>query len=65
VFDLAEAVVAARRVRGTVSTAEFIRPEAKQLLLDNLDNMFVKRIMVKEGVYDQSVAKDVIGSRKY
>ena len=64
-FDLAEAVVAARRLRGTVSTAEFIRPEAKQLLLDNLDNMFVKRIMVKEGVYDQSVAKDVIGSRKY
>jgi simple sugar transport system substrate-binding protein len=64
-FDVIEAVVAARRLRGTIAAAEFIRPEARQPLLDNLDNMFVKRIMVKEGVFDQSVAKDLIGGRKY
>ena len=64
-FDVIEAVAAARRLRGTIGAAEFIRPEARQPLLDNLDNMVVKRIMVKEGVFDQSEAKDLIGSRKY
>jgi simple sugar transport system substrate-binding protein len=64
-FDVIEAVAAARRLRGAVGAADFIRPEARKPLLDNLDNMFVKRIMVKEGVFDQSVAKDLIGGRKY
>ena len=64
-FDVIEAVAAARRLRGAIGAADFIRPEAKKPLLDNLDNMFVKRIMVKEGVFDQSVAKALIGGRKY
>ena len=64
-FDVIEAVVAARRLRDTASTADFIRPEVRQPLLDGLDSMFVKRIMVKEGVFDQSVAKDLIDGRKY
>jgi simple sugar transport system substrate-binding protein len=64
-FDVIEAVVAAKRLRAAVGAADFIRPQARQPLLDNLDNMFVKRIMVKEGVFDQSVAKALIAGRKY
>jgi len=64
-FDVVEAVVAARRLRDTVSSSDFVRPEVRQPLLDYLDSMFVKRIMVKEGVFDQSVAKGLIGGRKY
>ena len=64
-FDVVEAVVAARRLHDTVSSSDFVRPEVRQPLLDNLDSMFVRRIMVKEGVFDQSVAKGLIGGRKY
>ncbi len=67
-FDVVEAVVAAKRFRGTIGAADFIRPQAKKSLMDSLedpDKMFVKRIMVKEGVFDQSVATDLIGGRKY
>ncbi|MGB2824365.1 MAG: ABC transporter substrate-binding protein [Phycisphaerae bacterium] len=45
----------------TVECNPLIGPQ----LLDLVEALIKKRLVIKEGVYDQSVAKDLIGSRKY
>ena len=64
-FDEVEAVVAVQRLKAQAASAEFITPELKKVLAQDLSALFTKRLVIKEGVFDQSVAKDVIGTRKY
>jgi len=60
-FDIVEAVLAAKRLDALAAKGDFLKPKVRELL----GEMFLKRVLVKEEVFDQSVAKDVIGSRQY
>jgi ABC-type sugar transport system substrate-binding protein len=66
-LDIVEAVMTARRLQERMAGAEFVAPAARKQLPVLLDPqaMFLKRVIVKEGVYDQSVAKELIGTRRY
>jgi len=56
-FDIIEAVVAADRLK----SHEFVKPALREALGD----AFLKRVLVKESVFEQATAKDVIKTRKY
>jgi len=64
-FDEVEAVVAVRRLQARAAEGGFFTADMKKLLAQDLGALFAKRLVIQEGVYDQSVAKDVIGTRKY
>jgi len=60
-FDIIEAVLAARKLTALSTKHKLLKPE----VLEALPGAFSKRVMVDEGVYDQSVAKELIDQRTY
>ena len=61
-FDVVEAILAAKRL-GVLSTRHnLLKPDLLKVLGGEAFN---KRLSVAEGVFDQSVAKKLIGGRKY
>ncbi|MDP6044594.1 MAG: ABC transporter substrate-binding protein [Phycisphaerae bacterium] len=61
-FDTIETVLAARAVRKFGAQHKLIKPEVLEAIKGDI---FEKRIMVDEGVFDQSVAKKLLDSRQY
>jgi len=61
-FEVAEAILAAKKLSALSEKHKLLKPE----FLDTMKaGAFLKRIRVEEGVFDQKVAKELIGSRKY
>ena len=61
-FDTVETVLAAKTLRRHGAKHKLIKP----VVLDALkEDIFIKRIMVNEGVFDQSDARKLIDTRKY
>ena len=61
-FDIVEAVLAAKKLTAHGTKHKFVKPSVLEALGGDV---FEKRVVVEEGVYDQSVAKKLIGTRKY
>jgi len=61
-FDIIEAVLAAKTLTTHATKHKLLKPDILEAFSAGA---FVKRVMVDEGVYDQSVAKKLIGERKY
>ena len=61
-FDAIEAVLAARKLQQLGAKHKLVKPEILEALKGEI---FVKRIMVEEGVFDQAAAKKLIKTRKY
>jgi len=61
-FDVAEAILATKKLAAMAKKHKLLAPEAIEALSNQTYN---KRLSVKEGVFDQSVAKKLIGQRKY
>ncbi|MDP6543204.1 MAG: ABC transporter substrate-binding protein [Phycisphaerae bacterium] len=61
-FDVVEAVLAVKKLNALATKHNLLRPGALEALGGEA---FKKRLSVKEGVFDQSVAKELIGGRKY
>jgi len=61
-FDIVEAVLAVKTLTAHAAKHTLLKPDVLKALSDGA---FEKRVMVQEGVYDQSVAKKLIGTRKY
>jgi len=66
-MDIVEAIVTAGRLRAKTAGAKFVEPAAGEQLSNLLDprKLFLQRVIVQEGVYDQSVAAKLLGDRKY
>ena len=61
-FDTIEAVLAAKKLLVSGAKNKLLKPG----VLKALDGQIIeKRIIVTEGVFDQSVAKKLIGDRQY
>ena len=61
-FDVAEAILAAKKLGAMATKHKLLGPDAIEALSGKA---FEKRLSVKEGIFDQSVAKELIGQRKY
>ena len=61
-FDIVEAVLAAKKLTAHGTKHKFVKPSVLEALGGDV---FEKRVVVEEDVYDQSVAKKLIGDRKY
>ena len=61
-FDIVEAVLAAKKLTAHGTKHKFVKPSVLEALGGDV---FEKRVVVEEGIYDQSVAKKLIGDRKY
>ncbi|MDP6546957.1 MAG: ABC transporter substrate-binding protein [Phycisphaerae bacterium] len=61
-FDIVEAILAAKKLNAHATKHKLLKPDALEALGGEI---FEKRIRVEEGVFDQSVAKELIGDRKY
>jgi len=61
-FDIVEAVLAAKTLPADATKHKLLKPAILEALGGGA---FEKRVMVHEVVYDQSVAKELIGTRKY
>jgi simple sugar transport system substrate-binding protein len=61
-FDVVEAVLAAKKLNAMATKHNLLKPSVLEALGGEV---FEKRLSVKEGVFDQSVAKKLIGGRKY
>jgi len=61
-FDTIETVLAAKTLKQHGAKHKLIKPEVLDAMKTDI---FVKRIMVEEGVFDQSQAKELLDSRQY
>ena len=61
-FDIIEAVLASRKLKAHATKHKLFDPEVLKTI--GID-AFNKRVIMEEGVYDQSNAKELIGGRKY
>ena len=61
-FDIVEAILAAKKLTAHATKHKLLKPDVLEALGAGA---FEKRVMVDEGVYDQSRAKELIGTRKY
>ena len=61
-FDIAEAILAAKKLTAFGAKHKFVKPNVLEALGGEI---FEKRVRVEEGIFDQSVAKKLIGQRKY
>ena len=61
-FDIVEAVLAAKKLTAHGTKHKFVKPGVLEALGGDV---FEKRVVVEEGVYDQSVAKKLLDERKY
>ena len=61
-FDVAEAILAAKKLKALAAKHNLLTPAALEAMNGAV---FEKRLSVEEGVFDQSVAKKLIGQRKY
>jgi len=61
-FDVIEAVLAAKTLYIRGAKRQFVKPDVLRALSGEL---FEKKLMVEEGVFDQSVAKKLIDTREY
>jgi len=61
-FDIVEAVMAAKTLEDRGSKLKVVKPDVLKALGGQI---FEKRVVVPEGVFDQSVAKKLLESRKY
>jgi len=61
-FDVAEAILAAKKLTALSEKHKLMKLESLEAL-KALE--FLKRVRVEEGVFDQSVAKEMISKRKY
>jgi len=61
-FDIVEAILAAKKLTAHAEKHKLLKLEVLEALKTGA---FLKRVRVDEGVFDQSVAKKLIGQRKY
>lgn len=61
-FDVVEAILAAKKLNAIATKHKLLPTSALEALSGKA---FEKRLSVKEGVFDQSVAKELIDGRKY
>jgi len=61
-FDIVESVMAAKTLKARGSGLKVLKPAVLEALKGQI---FEKRVVVKEGVFDQSVAEKLIKTRKY
>ena len=61
-FDIIEGVLAAKKLKAHATKHKLFKPEVLKTI--GID-AFNKRVVMEEGVYDKSNAKDLIGGRKY
>ncbi|MBT3202025.1 MAG: ABC transporter substrate-binding protein [Phycisphaerales bacterium] len=61
-FDVAEAILAAKKLKALAIKHKLLPEEAIEALGGKT---FEKKLIIKDKVFDQSVAKEMIGTRKY
>ncbi len=61
-FEVADAILAAKKLTALSEKHNLLKPEALEALKTGA---FLKRVRVEEGVFDQSVAKEMIAKRQY